>query len=306
MKSGSEQSIDLDSSTPLWIASRLLIARHGTEFFTQWRKVAESLEEDAVHDLRVASRRLREGLALFSPCFSEKESRRLDRKVKKVTTMLGELRNTDEAVRFFAELTDHETLKCAAELQELMTALRLEREQVHRKLEEELSHLDQAPLKADYDTITEHGNLYLSAGSDPFLGIASYADGAVTVRAATVETLLPDALHERDSAAQHQLRIAVKKLRYRLELLAPLFEEPYQQLHRSLKEYQDVLGKLHDIDVFVDLVQRRVPPGGGRDALLKVMAKRRTALFHDFLDLLQKTSLASIGDRARDALVKPK
>ncbi|HJV35207.1 CHAD domain-containing protein [Geomonas sp.] len=305
MKSGSEQNFQLTSSAPLWIASRSLIAQHGADFFSRWSEVAQAYQEDEVHDLRVASRRLREGLFLFSPCFPEKERKRLAKKVKKVTRMLGELRNTDEAVRFFSRFTTKESSHCRQQVQELLAGLRLEREQVHEKLEQEFAQFDPEPLKADFYTIREDGNLFFSAGSDPFVDVLSFAGEAISERAATVGKLLPAALQEADGAAQHRLRIAVKKLRYRLELLAPFLGESYPYLHKTLKEYQDALGKLHDVDVFGDLVRMGVPEGEGREALLQVMAERRVKLFRTLLALLEKTPLDSIGDRAREALISP-
>ncbi|HJV65878.1 MAG TPA: CHAD domain-containing protein [Geomonas sp.] len=302
MKSGSEQTNELTSSAPLWIASRSLLAKHGAEFFSRWIKVAQGYQEDDVHDLRVASRRLREGLFLFAGCFPDKQRQRLAKKVKKVTRMLGDLRNIDEEVRYFAGLDGEDNSPFRQELQELLTALRRDREEVHKKLEEEFSALDPHPLQKDFHTISEGGNLFVAPHTDPFIGIASFAGEAICERADTVRELLPGARQEQASVAQHQLRIAVKKLRYRLELLAPLFGEPYQDLHRTLKEYQDLLGKLHDTDVFADLVQRRVPNGAGSKALLGVLAKRRATLFQEFTQQLQRAPLASLGDRARESL----
>ena len=62
----------ISSSTPLWIAARLLTKEHAREFFKCWTKVAKGFETEEIHDLRVASRRLRECLALFEPCFGGK------------------------------------------------------------------------------------------------------------------------------------------------------------------------------------------------------------------------------------------
>jgi len=291
-------------SAPLWAACRTLLAGHEEEFFSRWKRVVDTFQEDDVHDLRVASRRLREGLALFSPCFPAKKSARLDKRVRKVTRMLGELRNTDEACLFFSELAPRQSADSAHQIEELLSALRGEREQAHKKLKKELAALDPKPLRAEFSALGSRPNLFRSSVVDPFTSIAFFAGGAIMERAQTLGELLPRAVREEESEAQHQLRIAVKKMRYRLEIMAPLLGSGYEELHAALKGYQDVLGKLHDIDVFSQMVQQRLRDGAGREQLLRVMAGRRSALHGSFIQRLKSVPLQAIGEKARDALLR--
>ena len=289
-------------SAPLWIACRTLLAGHEEEFFYRWKKVADTFQEDDVHDLRVASRRLREGLALFSPCLPAKRSGRVDKEVKKVTRMLGELRNTDEACSFFSALTPQERAHSRHEIEQLLAALKSEREQAHQKLKKELGSLNPKPLQGEFRSLDSRTNLFRNSAVDPFMSMACFAGDAIMERAGTLRELLPRAVQEQDSEAQHLLRIAVKKMRYRLEIIEPLLRRDYQELHGALKGYQDVLGKLHDIDVFCEMVQERLRDGAGREELLRVMAKRRSRLHASFMKKLQSFPIESIGAQARDAL----
>lgn len=304
MESGVGVKTRRTQSMPLWMASRSLLGRQGEEFFARWEKTAKSFEEDEVHDLRVASRRLREGLALFSSFLPGGRTGRVVKKVKKVTGMLGVLRNTDEAVLFFSALTGEDSAHFAAEVQELLVALRRERQQAHKKLKKELGSLNPDPLRKAFQAIRRRQNLFSGSGFDQFVNISSFANDALQERAQLLVELLPQALQEADREGQHRLRIALKKMRYRVEILASLMNKSgYDRLHDALKGYQDVLGKLHDIDVFCDLVQERVPSGAGRDALLRDMAGRRSLLFASFLEMLKSYPVESIGVRARDALL---
>jgi CHAD domain-containing protein len=290
-------------SAPLWIASRTLLAEQEEEFFSHWEKVARTFQEDDVHDLRVASRRLREGLALFSPSLPGKKTARVVRQVKKVTNMLGELRNTDEAFLFFSSLTPEEGAQSGPEVEELLTALRREREQAHKKLKKDLGSLDPKPLRSAVGALQNRRNLFRNTAFDPFLSLTIFAGGAIMERAEALSELLPRAVRESDSDAQHQLRIAVKKMRYRLEIIAPLLRSGYDELHGALKGYQDVLGKLHDIDVFCDMVQQRLPEGAGRQALLRALAQRRSRLHRSFMELLGSSPMESIGKRIRNEVI---
>jgi hypothetical protein len=63
-----------------------------------------------------------------------------------------------------------------------------------------------------------------------------------------------------------------------------------------------VLGKLHDIDVFAEMVRDRLADGAGKQELLQVMADRRSRLHSSFLERVNSFPVDSIGARARDAL----
>src|SRR5512136_2315517 len=94
----------VDGSTQLWVAARVLLCERGDDFFMRWDKVLKTSDPEDIHDLRVSSRRLREGLALFAPCYPPESLKRLVRGLKRVTRLLGDIRNTDEAILFFTEL----------------------------------------------------------------------------------------------------------------------------------------------------------------------------------------------------------
>jgi CHAD domain-containing protein len=290
------------STTPLWIAARQLLDAHTREFFKYWSKVVKKLEAEDIHDLRVASRRLREALALFEPCFPGKGLTRLSRQVKQVTGLLGDLRNTDEAKLFFSQLEPEERRTCDPEIRKLLGHLELEAAAARRQLEDDLECLKPGPLKSALHAEIDRPRLFGNERTDPFQGMSRFADAAIQARALPIFELLPQALDEANAAGQHRLRIAVKKLRYRLEILEPLFTRGFDQLHRDLKGYQEVLGKLHDLDVFAGLVLERVAEGSGQQSLLRVITARRSRLYSSFTGLLKSHPLDALGAQARSYL----
>jgi CHAD domain-containing protein len=301
-KTESDAVKPVTASTPVWAACRILLSGHEGQFFSRLGKVLKSFQEDDVHDLRVASRRLREGLALFSVCLPPGKLRRIDKQVKKVTKMLGELRNTDEAYLFFSQLPPEDTGNSCNEIEQLLTSLKQERKKAHRKLKSDLGHLDPVPLKKEIEALGSRQNIFGDGAADAFTGVAAFAGGAIMERAQAVQELLPEALHEEDTGSQHALRIAVKKLRYRLEILAPLITKRYQELHDTLKGYQDVLGKLHDVVVFREMVEARIPEGAGREELLNVLTHRQRDLHASFVKKQKSAPLGTIGGEITDAL----
>jgi len=292
----------ISSTTPLWIAARLLIKEHGKEFFKGWTKVAKGFETEEIHDLRVASRRLRECLALFEPCFCAKELSRAGKQVKRVTGILGPLRNTDEAILFFSQLPADEREPSESELREFLVRLEAERGAAREQLEDELKALKPGPLKVLLRDQTEAPRLFGNSATDPFQELSRFADGALQARALPLTELLPEARDEANAAGQHKLRIAVKRMRYRLEILQPLFATGFPELQRTLKGYQEVLGKLHDLDVFAGMVLDRVPEGAGQQNLLRTITARRSRLYARFTALLESSPVDAIGAKARSHL----
>ena len=49
----------------------------------------------------------------------------------------------------------------------------------------------------------------------------------------------------------HQMRIAAKKLRYSIEIFAPLFDGALDEQLATAKEVQKILGEIHDCDVWI-------------------------------------------------------
>jgi CHAD domain-containing protein len=95
------------------------------------------------------------------------------------------------------------------------------------------------------------------------------------LRGSADRALAPDA-----SEAQHELRIAAKRLRYVLEIFASCLGEEAEAARRAAKQLQSVLGDLHDCD----LMLTKVAQIGSVAALLR---ERRERLFHEFVELWQ-------------------
>jgi CHAD domain-containing protein len=82
------------------------------------------------------------------------------------------------------------------------------------------------------------------------------------------------------SEAQHDMRIAAKRLRYVLELFAPCLGEGADVARQAAKQLQSVLGDLHDCDLMLGKVE-------GIGSLEAVLRGRRARLFCEFVELWQ-------------------
>jgi CHAD domain-containing protein len=87
------------------VAARI-VATRSEELTEQARGVLDTGDIERVHDMRVATRRLRAALEVFEPCFPAKPYRQALREVKRLADGLGERRDRDvaiEALRGFNE-----------------------------------------------------------------------------------------------------------------------------------------------------------------------------------------------------------
>ncbi len=93
-------------------------------------------------------------------------------------------------------------------------------------------------------------------GLHPKLPAIAAARLILEVRLAELLELAPAAADPAQSKAHHDLRIAAKRLRYSLEIFAPLFASDLSLLTREIRAVQDHLGRVHDYDVFVPWFER--------------------------------------------------
>jgi CHAD domain-containing protein len=102
----------------------------------------------------------------------------------------------------------------------------------------------------------------------------------VSVRLDELRDLADAALSPEASEAQHNLRIAAKRLRYVLEIFESCLGEEAKAARGAVKRLQSVLGDLHDCDLMLIRVEQI-------DSVVIVLSTRRQRLFQDFVALWQ-------------------
>ena len=91
---------------------------------------------------------------------------------------------------------------------------------------------------------------------NPAGGLAENAARIVLIRVEELRSFTPRALEPDESVAQHDMRIAAKRLRYVLEATGFCFGRPASNARRRAKELQDLLGEIHDADEMFPRIER--------------------------------------------------
>jgi CHAD domain-containing protein len=117
-------------------------------------------------------------------------------------------------------------------------------------------------------------------GLDPRGPLGPNVSRIVRVRLDELRDLAELALTPDAGRAQHDMRIAAKRLRYVLELFVPCFGEEANEARLAAKRLQSVLGDLHDCDLMLPKVEQVEP-------LATVFRARRELLYQRFVDLWQ-------------------
>lgn len=208
---------------------------------------------EALHRTRVASRRLRELLPLLALDFDI--TRTLSRRLRKVTRLLGPVRELDVLLLLVEELAEDRRLSAAAlrpigataamarvsaraSLSAKLPTAKLER-LVH-ELERASKSLQSRHAKPDHSDANGRGRAWLWALEARLVHRAARVREAVET-AGTV--YVPEQLH--------RVRIAVKKLRYTAEVAADATRRHIAADVAALKTAQGLLGRLHDLGVLL-------------------------------------------------------
>lgn len=104
------------------------------EVFAHSEGVLDLGEVERVHDMRVATRRLRAALEVFEPCFPRKRWRKALKKVKALADALGERRDADVEIALLEGLVEEAVEADRAALGKLIDELRARQAEANEAL----------------------------------------------------------------------------------------------------------------------------------------------------------------------------
>jgi CHAD domain-containing protein len=223
-------------------------------------------DAEALHDMRVATRRMRAAFQLVSPYFDPAALKPFNKQLRQVARALGAVRDLDvligKAKDYDAQLAGIAEVDEGAGIQSalspLLAAWAEQREAARREMVACLDSNAYRKFKPRFETF-----LTTAGAGVPTPAAASATPAAYQARhivagilfgryepVRAYETVLPAA----PLVTYHALRIDCKRLRYALEFFRDMLGPQAPRLIKQVTAMQDLLGDLHDSVVTEEMV----------------------------------------------------
>ena len=211
---------------------------------TRWKKFRNELKhcrdefsEEAVHDLRVATRRLLAIFELLRAIMPHNRIQKVRRELKDQLDDLDDLRDTQTLLADVSEdLQEHPQLKIFQKylLKEEKRFLRSTRKLIQAREYKNLNKRVQKIHAAAQTLVPEMlGGQMIAAADEAFSHV--------------IQTYF--AMDAENPASIHKLRIAFKKFRYTLEIIHPLLSNFPDANFERMHNYQAKMGEIQDMQV---------------------------------------------------------
>jgi CHAD domain-containing protein len=271
----------------LW-AAEVLRVRFG-EVARLRQEALESVDVEAVHSMRVATRRLRSALRDFALFLKRRPVKKAIKDLKRIADALGSARDEDVAIaRLEKLLAKAETEEIKRGIENLIGVRRVFREKAQIELKEVLS-------AETFDDVQKRFIESIEKAIKPQKSrraVSFSRAGSEAVAARSKEFLdLSDALYfPADNKALHELRISAKRLRYSIEIFESCLGEKASDFAEQIAEMQTFLGEVHDADVWIEDLSERFAKNFENELqtnlwLLSEFVKRRAKNYRRALSL---------------------
>ena len=214
-------------------------------------------EPEGIHDMRVASRRLRSALRDFMPHLRKRRLAKSLKEIKSIADALGEVRDQEVAIAALDKLAGKAPSEVVPGIHQLIEIRRAKRLAGHEKLIPFLDEVCLTQLRSNFMPALEAAagrarkKVEATARSAASLTYREVARGAILERLKELEKLSGSLYHPLKVKPLHKMRIAAKRLRYALELFEKCWGRQLALFSRRTAELQSSLGDLHDCDVWI-------------------------------------------------------
>jgi CHAD domain-containing protein len=138
---------DLDCQDPFALAAARVVELRGAEVVEHSSDLLDLSDIERLHDMRVATRRLRAAMEIFAPCFPRKRHKAALREVKEIAAALGERRDRDVAIEALEAFADSVAQADRPGVRVLIERLRAEQQRANEELRESLTEERLAELR---------------------------------------------------------------------------------------------------------------------------------------------------------------
>jgi CHAD domain-containing protein len=239
----------------------VVIAQQYQHMVTQEQGVLADRDPEHLHQMRVGGRRLSTALQVFHHAVALPKVAQ-EKRVRSLTKVLGALRDLDVQI---ASLREDYCPRVNSDerkmLDKVLKSLDKQRQHAFTKVVSILNHPSYDDLKAACETWLEnpqflspihfHLELLLPDLLSPLLSALLLHPG----------WSISEETSESNSDVLHDLRKTCKYVRYQAEFFTDFYDKAFKEWIDQLKELQDNLGRVQDMQVLRELLLRELPKG---------------------------------------------
>jgi len=249
----------LDARARIGDVIRAALARSVEQIVRYDAKLRLHADEDAIHDARVAVRRLRSDLRTFLPLFDATWACGVRERLRWLQDGLSNARDADVLIaglrRFSETLPDTDR----RHLDDVLPPFRAARDAAYERVRAMLRDERYVPLLQALVDLAKRPPLIARADEPACTAIPSILEDAwSTLRRRVRRRTQPPSDRE-----LHAIRIAAKRVRYAADAVEPVLGRPARTLACALADLQSILGKQHDAVVACERLRTLAHDGDG-------------------------------------------
>ncbi len=248
----------LRADEPMSEAGRKILYTHFLRMLANEAGTRLGEDIEALHDMRVATRRMRAAYRIFEAYFDPKVIKPFNKSLRQTGQALGAVRDLDVLLERAGAYRDALPAEQADALSPLLDDWRAQREVARRAL---LDYLDGPTYRRFVDEFQAFlstpgaGARTVPPGEPVPYQVCHVAPRLIMERYEQVRAYEPVLRDGAPLPTYHMLRIDCKRLRYALEFFRPVLGPETPDLIRQVTAMQDLLGALQDAHVAEGLIQ---------------------------------------------------
>lgn len=257
------------------------------EEILRYEALARAGDVEGVHDMRVATKRLREAARVFRAAWGRKRSARYLEHLERLNDALGAGRELDVLAGQLRALMER-CQDLTEPLQQLLDHVIEQRREADERL---IPALDEALpcLREDFEHLVQERPAKRARVWE--MPAEKLGRREVSRRAKAAFALEKQATAPGAAAEFHRMRIAIKRVKYALEVFLPVLCKRAAAAYKPISDLQELMGLVHDTDVLMEVLREH--RGGlvateAAQCALDLAAAERAELHAQTLALLAK------------------
>jgi CHAD domain-containing protein/DNA-binding transcriptional ArsR family regulator len=239
------------SDDPMSEAGRKILRFHFYRMLQNEPDTRLGEDIEALHDMRVATRRMRSATPIFAPYFDKRIVRRFNKDLRRTGSALGRVRDLDVFMDKAQNYVSSDEGLDPGALDPLISDWKVAREEARKVMLEYLESKRYKEFLQDFSTflVTDGAGVRKQRVDRPSSFTVFQAVPLLIYQRESVVRGYSHVIQDAPLGTLHALRIDIKRFRYALEFFREVLGEDAKPLIEVSVRLQDHLGDLNDADV---------------------------------------------------------